>query len=242
MQAEREHLLHCPQCQKQIARLAGEILGEEALHFLEFIYLEDMGRLKTPPSYPEFNLSFLTPSSPPISQPQIWRTAGLPLPGGAGRQIRQLAEGIELRINIYKRKMDASFEGLTGWLSSSVMPARAPVVAPVWRGGQKKRTGKGQVLSLPDPEGNLEITLAVQAAHRGKSHLKIEVSEAESGRPLERVRINLRHATGSQALHTRAGKAVFYELAPDRYTIEVKPVGKGEVSQEWHFDITLESI
>lgn len=226
LQLAKHHMTWCHTC------------AEEYAQFLELMRLEELGQLEEPKHYPDFDLSFLSPDPPP----EVWRTTALQSPEDASQRVRQLAKGIELRIKVYKYKMNASFEGLTGWLSSSVMWARAPVVEPVRRGGKKKRVGKGQVLSLPDPEGNLEITLAVQNAGKGRSHLSIELREVRSGRPVEWAKVNLRYAGGEEETRTRArGKATFQELEPGEYTIEIKPTKGEKAEQLWRFTITLES-
>ncbi|HEY4688705.1 MAG TPA: hypothetical protein VIK33_05290, partial [Anaerolineae bacterium] len=211
-------------------RLARAALSDEAL-FRALARIEDVYQLDEPPAYPHFELDRIAPPA----QRALWRSAS---PAeGAGRFVRQLAGDVELRVKVYRRKMEASFRGLTDWLSASVTPAHTPVFVPARRSG---KTGKGEVLSLPDREGNLSITLAVEAAGQGKAHLGVEVRDLNTDQPIERAQVSLRYARGAEVIHTQGGKATFVGLEPAEYTIEVKPARGAQAGRVWQLTITLE--
>ncbi len=229
LQASREHLIHCVTCLKKVTQLASVVLGREDVLMWALTRLEELDQLKEPLSYPQLDFSFLR-------QP-VWTSSMYISREGSSQRIRELAE-IKLSAKIDKRKMSASFEGLSGSLSSSITSGRTPVVEPMRRG---QKGGLGQTLTLPDREGNIQITVAVQAASEGTSHLSVEAREMESERPLMHTQVTLHRPDGNESAPLRQGKARFIGLDPGYYTIEVRPTEGEKANQIWRFTITLES-
>ena len=216
LQRALEHLARCSRCAREYGRL------EQALS------LEAVGQLEEPGHYPHFDLAFLSP-------PEVWALAPQQTPG---RQIRQLAEGVTLRAGILKRKVRASFEDLPPWLSPFLVPAYTAAPGPSRRA---RRGARGQLLSLPDCEMNVRVTLTVLATRQGKGHLDVQVCELESGRPLEWLQISLRGSAGRESLPAREGRASFSGLDADQYLLVIRTTQPGGAGPEWRLAIAVET-
>lgn len=215
----RGHMASCPACYARLVQLGQSVLSWGP----QMLSLEAAGQLEEPEHYPRFDLAFLRP-------PEVWATP-------AKGRVRQLAEGVTLRARVLKRKARASFEGLPPWLS----PAPAPAYAAAGPTRGEQRGARGQVLSLPDWETNVRVTLTMSATREGKGRLSVQVCELESGRPLESLHISLRGSAGRESTPARAGRASFGELDADQYILTIRMTEPGEANPEWRLPITLEA-
>lgn len=228
LQASHEHLIHCTTCLNNIMQLATTGLERGDVLMWVLTQLEELGQLPEPPFYPRLDFSFLR-------QP-VWTSSMHTSREGISQRIRELAE-IKLQAKIDKRKRSASFEGLSGALASSIISGRTPVVESARRG---QKVGMGQTLTLPDREGNIQITVAIQAGSEGTSYLSVEASEIEPDRPLLHAQVILHRLDGNESASLKKGKAKFIGLDPGDYTVEIRPIQGEKTHEVWRFTITLE--
>ncbi|MDI7275403.1 MAG: hypothetical protein QME94_05455 [Anaerolineae bacterium] len=269
LEAAREHWQHCPECRRRLAALAHAVLsGSEdipcaecqghwpallharlegrsatgplrlvAAHLahchacsesfealLQAVSLEEQGALEEPPGYPRFDLSFL-------ERKPLWTPADASRQ--AARQVRQLAEEVALRVRVLKRGLEASFTGLPTGLRP------VPVAVQATRRGSR---APGQRLSLPDPAANVAVTLTVQAAGAGRSHLSVELRELEPDRPLPRARASLLSSSGQEVVPLRQGRATFAGLEPAHYVLEMLVASSDGAERVWRLPIDVQAL
>jgi hypothetical protein len=259
LRAAQDHVAGCSTCRARAAQLLVAALGEEGALLMALAEREEAGELEVAPPPPAFELSFLAEAEGATSSVTSRRGPAGPagtysqLPSGSawqwvtpgprsdpGQRERRLAGDVRLRVRLSRRHGEASFQGLSDWLQSSVTSSRGSVAA-AGRGGAPD--GQGEVLTLPDPEGRLQITLAVLASARGDGHISVEVSDLATGRPVERAHVELRaDAGGGEGAVTRAGRATFLSVTPGDYTIEVRPAGAAFGARNWRLSLTLEAV
>ena len=232
--AERDHLQNSALCRANVARFVLQAFESTPELDRTLVELEELGQLREPLRYPQFDLSFLSPPSPATtSSRELWNTSGVMLASGVRRNVRRLAE-VSLRVRVDERSMNASFADLSERLSQSMV---ASPLAP----RQGRAHGTGQTLALPDPQEDLEILVSVQGESQGRSNVRIEVrSLADAAAPLP-AEVQLQFTGGRETKRTRRNSVNFVELTPGRYTLNVTPQREGSAGQVWQFDVVLEA-
>jgi hypothetical protein len=221
----REHIRECRECRDRIAAFAGEILTPDEMAFLKLVHLEDRGALREPVAYPHF--AFPGPSR------RLWETAR-----GAPGAVRQLSDQVKLQVKLSRKTMRVSFGKLPDWLSSSATLVFAPSLAAAREGEKPKRT---PVITLPDRESNLEIRVIIQPAGQGRGNLGVEVRQIAPDQPVTGAQVILRDEHGMEETRTRNGKAVFLDLAPGEYGIEVRPAQARATGGKWQLTLQIDA-
>ncbi len=189
----------------------------------QLLQLEEQGRLEEPVSYPRFDLSFLVPTP-------LWTPAAAA--AGAAREVRELVRGAALRARVLGRGLAAAFTGLPAGLRP------VPIAAQAIRGGPVAR---GERLVLADPDANVSIILSLQGAGRGRCHLGIEVRDLDADCPLQ-GRVSLRGGSGEEITPLSEGRAIFADLGPAHYVLDVLIPSPGGVERWWRLPISLEVV
>lgn len=165
---------------------------------------------------PTFDLSFLRQPKPQL--PQLWLV-------DTATATRRLFTEIAIQIG----KRAAAFGNLP--------PLLIPTPIAVGALRSEEREGQGQVLVLPDLEGDLSVELLVGPVVNARAPIAVRLRSATSGQPLANTRIMLydsAHQLLSGSVTEQEGSVTFSDLELGRYILQVRNQG-----QRWELPVLL---